>query len=95
MIVGNDVALMLIKDTKISFTADFSEKGRRISVFAFGGDADGVSERGLKYLLDAVTIKQEFPIGVSNEFTGEAAEVEVQRGMLLLCIEGDRQEENT
>ncbi|MDE7184580.1 MAG: thiamine diphosphokinase [Lachnospiraceae bacterium] len=94
-IVGNDVALMLIKDTKISFAADFSEKGRRISVFAFGGDADGVSERGLKYLLDAVTIKQEFPIGVSNEFTGEAAEVEVQRGMLLLCIEGDRQEENT
>jgi thiamine pyrophosphokinase len=88
-IVGDHVTLMLIKDTKMCFTAAFCEKGRRISVFAFGGDAYGVSERGLKYLLDAVTVRQEFPIGVSNEFIGEAAEVEVQRGMLLLCIEGD------
>ena len=69
------------------FPADFSQRGRRISVFAYGGDAYGVSERGLKYLLDEVTVKQEFPIGVSNEFIGEPAEVEVQRGMLLLCVE--------
>ncbi len=89
IIVGDHVTLMLIKDTKMCFTAAFCEKGRRISVFAFGGDAYGVSERGLKYLLDAVTVRQEFPIGVSNEFIGEAAEVEVQRGMLLLRIEGD------
>lgn len=93
-IVGDDVTLMLIKDTKICFTADFSERGRRISVFAFGGDAYGVSERGLKYLLDDVTVRQEFPVGVSNEFIGEAAEVEVQRGMLLLCVEGIWQEED-
>ena len=69
------------------FPADFSQRGRRISVFAYGGDAYGVSERGLKYLLDEVTVKQEFPIGVSNEFIGEPAEVEVQRGILLLCVE--------
>ena len=86
-IVGEDVTLMLIKDTKMCFPADFSQRGRRISVFAYGGDAYGVSERGLKYLLDEVTVKQEFPIGVSNEFIGEPAEVEVQRGMLLLCVE--------
>ena len=86
-IVGDDVTLMLIKDTKMCFPADFSQRGRRISVFAYGGDAYGVSERGLKYLLDEVTVKQEFPIGVSNEFIGEPAEVEVQRGMLLLCVE--------
>ena len=88
-IVGDEVTLMLIRYTNICFWADFSERGRRISVFAFGGDAYGVSERGLKYLLDAVTVKQEFPIGVSNEFIGEAAEVEVQHGMLLLCIGGN------
>ena len=86
-IVGDDVTLMLIKDTKMCFPADFSQRGRRISVFAYGGDAYGVSERGLKYLLDEVTVKQEFPIGVSNEFIGEPAEVEVQRGILLLCVE--------
>lgn len=93
-IIGEDVLLTLIKDTKISFTDRFARKGRRISVFAFGGDAHGVCERGLKYLLDSVTVKQEFPIGVSNEFIGEAAEIEVQQGMLLICIEQDQWEES-
>ncbi len=39
-------------------------------------------------------MKQEFPIGVSNEFTGESAEVEVRQGMLLICIEQDKWEES-
>ncbi len=93
-IIGDDVILTLIKDTKISFTDSFARKGRRISVFAYGGDAYGVCERGLKYLLDSVTVKQEFPIGISNEFTGESAEVEVRQGMLLICIEQDKWEES-
>ncbi len=41
----------------------------------------------MKYLLDHVTMKQEFPIGVSNEFTGEAARIEVEHGTLLVCVE--------
>ncbi len=86
-IVGDDVILTLIKDTKITFHTDFAKKGRKISVFAFGGDAHGVSESGLKYLLNHVTVRQEFPIGVSNEFIGETAEIAVQCGMLLICIE--------
>lgn len=44
----------------------------------------------MKYLLDDVTVKLEFPIGVSNEFIGEDAEIEVKDGMLLLCVEGLR-----
>lgn len=88
IIVGDDVTLMLIRNEKICFPADRAEKGRRVSVFAFGGDAHGVSERGLKYLLDNVTVKLEFPIGVSNEFTGENAEIAVENGMLLICVEG-------
>jgi len=86
-IIGDDVTLMLIRNECITFTAKQAEKGRRISVFAFGGDAHGVSERGLKYLLNHVTVKVEFPIGVSNEFTGEAAQIEVENGMLLICVE--------
>lgn len=90
MIVGDDVTLMLIRDEKVIFPAGNTEAGKRISVFAFGGDACGVSEKGLKYLLDNVTVKLEFPIGVSNEFTGEDAQIEVKNGMLLLCVEGLR-----
>ncbi|MDE6915297.1 MAG: thiamine diphosphokinase [Lachnospiraceae bacterium] len=85
IIVGDDVTLMLIRNESITFAADQARKGKRLSVFACGGDAHGVSETGLKYGLDHVTVRQEFPIGVSNEFTGERATVEVQEGMLLLC----------
>lgn len=88
LIVGDDVTLMLIRDEKITFPAGSTVAGKHVSVFAFGGDAQGVSEKGLKYLLDNVTVKLEFPIGVSNEFTGEDAEIEVKNGMLLLCVEG-------
>ncbi len=42
----------------------------------------------MKYLLDHVTVKQEFPVGVSNEFLGEDAEITVEDGMLLICLEG-------
>lgn len=87
LIIGDEVTLILVRNECITFAADQAEKGRRISVFAFGGDAYGVSERGLKYLLDHVTVKQEFPIGVSNEFTGEDAQIEVENGMLLICVE--------
>jgi len=89
--VGDDVTLMLIKDTKMCFPADFSQRGRRISVFAYGGDAYGVSERGLKYLLDEVTVKQEFPIGVSNEFIGKESRISVKNGTLLLVWEAKEQ----
>lgn len=87
-IVGDDVTLTLIRNESITFDADSACKGKRISVFAFGADAHGVSEKGLKYLLDHVTVKQEFPVGVSNEFLGEDAEITVEDGMLLICLEG-------
>lgn len=90
IIVGDDVTLMLIRNEKIFFAAADAGSGRRVSVFAFGGDAGGVSEKGLKYLLNNVTVKLEFPIGVSNEFTGEDAEIEVEDGMLLICVEGEQ-----
>ena len=88
IIVGDDVTLILIRNEKISFSASDTKEGKRVSVFAYGGDAHGVSEKGLKYLLDNVTVKSEFPIGVSNEFTGGDAEIEVKDGMLLIYVEG-------
>ncbi len=84
---GDDMSVLLIRNESLFFTAEEAENGRRISVFAFGGDAQGVTEKGLKYPLDHVTLKQEFPVGVSNEFTGQDALVEVQNGMLLICME--------
>lgn len=85
-IIGDTISLKLIKNDRIFFQAKDYEKGRMISVFAYGGDAHGVSEEGLKYTLDDVTVRQEFPIGISNEFMGTDAAIEVKNGTLLLCI---------
>lgn len=92
ILVGDDMTLRVIRNEAISLPADHYEAGRKISVFAFGGDAYGVTEKGLKYSVDNVTIRQEFPIGVSNEFIGEDAEISVENGMLLICIQTDELE---
>lgn len=56
------------------------------SIFAFGGDAKGVTEQGFKYSLQDATVRMEFPIGISNEFIGQESMIEVKNGMLLVCI---------
>lgn len=55
-----------------------------ISVFALGGPAEGVYLRGLKYELDNAELATDFPLGISNEFTGKAAYIGARRGDLLL-----------
>lgn len=55
-----------------------------LSVFAIGGDADGVTETGLKYSLNNAKLESSSPKGISNEFTGETATVSVRDGALLI-----------
>lgn len=55
-----------------------------ISVFAADGTAGGVSETNLKYPLENAEIFTSFPIGVSNEFIGKSAIVEVKNGSLFI-----------
>lgn len=57
-----------------------------ISVFPFDGVCEGVSERGLKYSLDDAVLSPSFPIGVSNEFFEEKAEICVKKGRLLIIL---------
>ena len=47
-------------------------------------ESTGVSETGLKYLLDNFTMTNAYPVGVSNEFIGEPAEISVETGTLLI-----------
>ncbi|MDR2655059.1 MAG: thiamine diphosphokinase [Oscillospiraceae bacterium] len=55
-----------------------------ISVFAFGGEAAGVREYGLKYPLENAVLNPARPLGVSNEFTGKASGVSVREGTLII-----------
>ncbi len=58
-----------------------------VSVFSMGDKAEGVTLTGLKYPLNQATVTNDFPIGVSNEFTGKAVQIKVEKGTLLIMWE--------
>jgi thiamine pyrophosphokinase len=86
LIGANGSFITMIKNSDISFEAGKYAAGRKISVFAYGSVACGVTERGLKYNLDNITLKSDFPIGVSNEFIGEDAYIKVSEGILMIYV---------
>ena len=55
-----------------------------VSIFCMGEKADGIHIRGLHYCLENGTLTGDFPLGVSNHFTGCEAEISVKTGRLLL-----------
>lgn len=65
---------------KRSYKAD---KSCYFSVFSLT-DRSVVSIKGTKYELQSSVITRSFPIGVSNEFIDEQAEIEVSSGKLLI-----------
>ena len=58
-----------------------------VSVFCMGDAAEGVTLSGLKYCLQDAELSGSFPLGVSNEFVGERAEISVKKGTLLVITE--------
>lgn len=82
---GDDFTVCCLTNAKMRLQR--AEKGR-FSMFALS-KATGVSLKGLSYTADNREFDQFYPIGVSNEFIGEEAEIEVKDGTLLLMWEGD------
>ena len=79
--VGNSCIAKVVKNGEICFPK--MESGI-ISVFCMGGDAKGVRIKGLKYGLENGTLTAGFPLGVSNHFIGENANISVKDGSLLI-----------
>ena len=80
-LVGSKERLTVLMDGELRF----SRQSRGIlSVFALGGEAEGVTLRGVLYPLNNVALSPDFPLGVSNEFIGEEAQIRVKKGMLLI-----------
>lgn len=68
-------------------SAEFPETAEGdISVFAADGTAQGVTETGLKYSLNNAAVTSDFPIGVSNAFTGQPAKITVTDGTLYIIF---------
>lgn len=82
VLVGRGCALTAISDgTTLEFDARYSGD---FSAFCFGPEASGICERGLSYSLDDAVLTPDFPLAVSNSFTGERARISVARGRLII-----------
>lgn len=58
-----------------------------LSLFSLGKEARGVTIRGMKYPLEGYTLSNDYPVGISNEFIGEEASIEVEDGELVCMIQ--------
>lgn len=84
-LIGENETITLIHNEALRFRAGLSGI---ISVFSYGAVAYGVYERGLAYALTDATLTDTNPLGVSNAFTGEPAEVRVRDGRLVVLFAG-------
>ena len=79
-LIGEDYIASAIKEDNISFNG--SQKGN-ISVFS-ATDCCEISIKGLLYTLDKAEITYDFPLGVSNSFIGENAEIIIHKGTAII-----------
>ncbi len=83
---GDGERFTAIYNGSISFPA---QPDGILSVFCWGGDAEGVSICGAQYTLEDGILAADLALGVSNHFCGRAVTISVRRGCLLLCLRGE------
>ena len=83
-LIGRDYIVTVVKNQRVRFAPGATGI---LSVFCMGANAHGVSLSGLQYPLDNGTLTAGFPLGVSNHFIGEAAEISVTDGSLLVLYD--------
>lgn len=60
--------------------------GWSLSLFSLSERCEGVAIRGAEYGGDGMTLEGRLPMGVSNVWASDAAEIEVQSGILLVML---------
>ncbi len=84
-IMDSDRMLMVAENETIEFNVGNTGY---ISIFSLSEVSRGVTLKGLMYEIDNGEIRNDFPLGVSNEFIiDEAARVTVLDGTLLIVLE--------
>ncbi len=85
---GGEAQLLGADERAFVFTAarrSFPRReGRSLSLFALSDVCEGVTLRGTKFDCEGVTLSAAFPLGVSNVWTAETAEIAVERGTLMV-----------
>ena len=82
-IMDAECMLTVIQNETVTFHKDMEGF---LSLFSLGEKARGVTLKNMKYPLENAEVTNDFPIGISNEFTGEAGEVTVEEGTLLAIV---------
>ena len=59
-----------------------------VSIFPFGGVAEGVSLSGFRWNLNDETLKPGSTRGLSNEILGNFGDISVRKGLLLVIQSG-------
>lgn len=59
----------------------------KFSVFSYNSNARGVSILGAMYELQDATLRNDTPLGISNEQIGKEVTISVEDGTLLLVLE--------
>jgi thiamine pyrophosphokinase len=65
------------------------QEGRKLSLLSFSEECRGVSAKGVRYPLQNAVLKNDFPLGASNEFIAETAEITCLFGKLLVCVSAE------
>lgn len=76
--------MLVIKNEAIHFRRNL--KGT-LSLFSMVEESKGVTIRGMKYELEYASVRNDFPIGISNEFIGQEAEILVEDGTLVCMLQ--------
>ena len=78
----NTVMMMLLPGTE----RIKKQENSFISVFSYSPESTGVTIRGTKYETENATLTYGFPLGVSNEFRADYAQISHTSGMLLVIV---------
>ena len=62
------------------------KEGHKISLFSLTNKSGGVTAAGLLYPLKDACLENTYPLGLSNEFVDNIAEIEVKSGKILIVM---------
>lgn len=65
------------------------EPGRKLGLLAYTPEVTGLTVTGTKWTLTDAALSHRYPLGCSNEWTEDTAQVSFASGQLIVCISGD------
>lgn len=83
-LMDGDGMIFVMRDETVRFKPDLEG---RLSLFALDKEVKSVSITGMKYNLEAETLYNDYPIGISNEFIGKEAVITVEGGDVLCMVQ--------